>query len=138
MSTESLAAFRKSGQDELSKLAEEHMQHDLQQSDRDALRNAASKLSTYATVGSLLGLGLCVFMAYRLRTARNTMFKAFRAREKPTRVQFADGRTGGSSPLSILPCAFKATKPEWIHLQLVVLARADALSSETPQNLYPI
>ena len=99
MSTESLAAFRKSGRDELAKLAEEHMQHDLQESDRSALRNAAAKLSTHATIGSLLGLGLGVFMAYRLRTARNTMFNAFRAREKPTRVQFADGRTGGSSTL---------------------------------------
>ena len=94
MSTESLAALRKSTRDELSKLAEEHMQHDLRQNDRDRLRSAVSKLSTHATVGSLLGLGLGVFLAYRLRTARTSMFNAFRAREKPTMVQFADGRIG--------------------------------------------
>ncbi|KAL9129562.1 MAG: hypothetical protein Q9217_002018 [Psora testacea] len=95
MSTESLAALRKSDRDELSKLAEEHMQHDLRQTDRDALRSAASKFGTHATIGSLLGLGLGVFLAFRVRTARTNMFNAFRAREKPTMVQFADGRTGG-------------------------------------------
>lgn len=94
MSTESLAAFRKSGRDELAKLAEEHMQHDLRQSDRDVLRSAASALTTRTVVGSFLGFGLGVFMAYRLRTARTNMFNAFRAREKPTMVTFADGRTG--------------------------------------------
>ncbi|MCJ1417300.1 hypothetical protein MMC32_003642 [Xylographa parallela] len=93
MSAESIAAFRKSKSDELSKLAEEHMQHDLRQSDRDALRNAASKFSTHATIGSLVGLGLGIFLAYRVRSARTTMFNAFRAREKPVKVQFADGRT---------------------------------------------
>ncbi len=94
---ESLAALRKSTREELSKLAEEHLQHDLQQSDRDTLRSAASKVSTHATIGSLVGIGLGVFMAYRLRTARATMFTAFRATEKPTAVQFANGKTGGSS-----------------------------------------
>ncbi|MCJ1301027.1 hypothetical protein MMC08_003826 [Hypocenomyce scalaris] len=92
MSSDSLAAFRKSGRDELSKLTEEHMKHDLQQSDRDALRSAATKLSTYATVGSVLGLGLGLFMAYRVRRNRTSMFNAFRAKEKPTHVQFAGGR----------------------------------------------
>jgi hypothetical protein len=91
---DSLAAFRKSSRDDLTKMAEEHLQHDLQQSDRDALRSAARKVSTHATIGSLLGLGLGVFMAYRLRSARTAMFNAFRAQEKPTKVLFADGRTG--------------------------------------------
>ncbi|KAL9099960.1 MAG: hypothetical protein Q9163_004601, partial [Psora crenata] len=84
MSSDSLAALRKSTRDELSQLAEEHLQHDLRQSDRDALRSASSKLGIHCILGSLLGLGLGVFMAYRIRTARTVMFNAFRAREKPT------------------------------------------------------
>ena len=94
MSTESLAVLRKSSRDDLSQLAEEHMKHDLEPSDRDALHKAASKISTHTIVGSLLGVGLGAFMAFRLRTARTAMFDAFRAAEKPTKVVFADGRTG--------------------------------------------
>ncbi|CRK38953.1 hypothetical protein BN1708_007923 [Verticillium longisporum] len=74
-------------------LAEKHLEHDLKPQDRDALKSAAAKVSFHATVGSLVGLGLGVFMAYRLRRARADMFTAFRAAEKPTHVQFADGRT---------------------------------------------
>ncbi|KAK4569662.1 hypothetical protein LTR86_003427 [Recurvomyces mirabilis] len=92
MSTDSLAMFRRSLGPDLAKLAEEHMQHDLRQSDRDALQKAASTVSTHATVGSLLGLGLSLFLAYRLRTNRTAMFTAFKASEKPTAVRFASGR----------------------------------------------
>ena len=94
MSINSLAALRKNGQDEIARLAEEHMQHDLQDTDRDALKNAASKLSTRVIIGSLLGVASGVLLAYRVRSARTAMFNAFRAQEKPTKVQFADGRTG--------------------------------------------
>lgn len=97
---DSLAAFRKSSRDDLTKLAEEHLQHDLQQADRDVLRAAAARVTTHAAIGSLLGLGLGVFMAYRLRSARAAMFNAFRAQEKPTMVQFASGRTGKCLSLS--------------------------------------
>jgi len=93
MSSEAFAAFRKSSRDELLKLEEQHLQHDLRQSDRDALKSATSKLSTYTTVGSLLGLGFGVYMAFRVRSARLQMFNAFRTSEKPTHVQFAGGRT---------------------------------------------
>lgn len=92
MSSDSLAMFRKSMGPDLNALAEEHLKHDLRQSDRDALYKAASTVSTHATVGSLLGLGLGVFLAYRLRRARTGMFNAFKAREKPTALKFADGR----------------------------------------------
>lgn len=94
MSINSLAALRKNGQDEIARLAEEHMQHDLQDTDRDALKNAASKLSTRVIIGSFLGVASGVLLAYRVRSARTAMFNAFRAQEKPTKVQFADGRTG--------------------------------------------
>lgn len=64
----------------------------LEQSDRDKLHSAAQKFSTYASIGSALGLGLGIFLAYRLRSLRSRTFAAFRASEKPTHVQFADGR----------------------------------------------
>ena len=94
MSTDSLAVFRKSVGDDISKLAEEHLKHDLQDSDRDTLNSAASKMTTYAGVGSVLGLGLGLFLAFRVRSNRTKMFNAFRAAGKPTHVKFADGREG--------------------------------------------
>ncbi|OLN96260.1 hypothetical protein CCHL11_04414 [Colletotrichum chlorophyti] len=94
MSRESLAAFRKSpSSDDLAALAEKHLEHDLRDSDRDLLKNAASKVGRHATIGSVVGLGLGFFLAFRLRRARADMFAAFRATEKPTHVQFASGRT---------------------------------------------
>lgn len=89
----SLAAFRDERSAELRKLAEEHLQHDLTQSDRDTLRSAGSKVGTHAKIGSLLGLGLGIYCAVRLRTMRVAYFRAFRAMEKPVKVEFADGRT---------------------------------------------
>ncbi|KAG4430868.1 hypothetical protein IFR05_013652 [Cadophora sp. M221] len=93
MSFESLAISRKNVSQELAQLAEDHMKHDLQQSDRDALNSAAQKFGTFTTVGSLVGLGLGAVLAFRVRSARAGYFKAFRAMEKPTHVQFAGGRT---------------------------------------------
>jgi hypothetical protein len=91
--TGSLAAFRNSRSVDLRRLAEEHLQHDLSQEDRDTLRRAGSKVSTYAKAGSLFGVGFGIYCAFRLRSMRMAYFNAFRATEKPVRVQFADGRT---------------------------------------------
>lgn len=100
MSRNSFAAFRKSPQSgELAELAEKHLENDLRESDRDALEAAARKVSTHATIGSILGLGLGIFLAARLRRGRAEMFNAFRAAEKPTHVQFVDGRTGEHSAI---------------------------------------
>ncbi|KAK2626339.1 hypothetical protein QTJ16_004601 [Diplocarpon rosae] len=88
----SLAISRKNASHELAHLAEEHRKHDLQQSDRDTLDNAAQKFGRYTTLGSLAGLGLGVVLAFRVRRTRAEYFKAFRAMEKPTHVQFAGGR----------------------------------------------
>jgi hypothetical protein len=89
------AAFRQSpDHDDLAKLAEEHMKNDLRQDDRETLQNAASTLRFHATVGTLVGLGLGVYAAFRLRKVRMDMFKAIRAAEKPTHVVFPGGRTG--------------------------------------------
>ncbi|KAF4918151.1 hypothetical protein CGCVW01_v009168 [Colletotrichum viniferum] len=94
MSRDSLAAFRKSpSSDDLAALAEKHLEHDLKDSDRDLLKSAAARVSTHATIGSVVGLGLGFFLAFRLRRARADMFAAFRATEKPTHVQFASGKT---------------------------------------------
>jgi len=93
MSKETFAVFRRTHGDELGKLAEEHFNKDLEPSDRDVLRKAASKFSTHAAIGSLIGLGLGSLLAFRIRSSRVKMFNAFKAREKPTHVQFADGRT---------------------------------------------
>jgi hypothetical protein len=94
MSLQSLAMMRKNAGHELAQLADDHLNHDLQQSDRDALKSATQKFSTYTNVGSLLGLGLCVALAFRVRKVRAEYFKAFRAMERPTKIMFADGRTG--------------------------------------------
>jgi hypothetical protein len=68
----------------------------LEPSDRDALKSAASKLSTHANIGSLVGLGLGLALAWRIRSTRVKMFEAFKASKKPTHVRFADGREGSS------------------------------------------
>lgn len=96
MSFESLAISRKNASKELAQLAEQHLQHDLQQSDRDALNSAATKFSTYTTIGSVVGVALGAALAFRVRRLRTEYFKAFRAMDKPTHVQFADGRTGSA------------------------------------------
>jgi len=93
MSSETFAAFRRTHGDQLGKLAEDHFNKDLEDSDRDILRRAASKFSTHATIGSLVGLGLGALLAFRVRSARLKMFQAFKAKEKPVSLQFADGRT---------------------------------------------
>jgi hypothetical protein len=94
MSFDSFALSRKNASHELAHLAEEHMKHDLLQSDRDALNDASKKFRTFTAIGSLVGLGLGALLAVRVRRARTDYFKAFRAIEKPTHVKFADGREG--------------------------------------------
>ena len=64
----------------------------LRQSDRDALQKAASTVSTHVSVGSVLGLGLAIFAAYRLRANRSAMFSAFKTGEQPVAVRFASGK----------------------------------------------
>jgi len=92
--SESLALLRRQRTDDLSKLADQHMQHDLQSEDRDALKSAASTVSMWTTVGSAIGIGLGLYAAIRLRSSRKAFFAAIRAQERPTKVVFADGRTG--------------------------------------------
>lgn len=98
-----LAAFRRSPQhDELTKLANEHINADLTQSDREALVKATKSVATHTTVGSLVGLGLGLYAAIRLRRVRTEMFAAFRATEKPTSVIFANGRQGKQANRSFI------------------------------------
>lgn len=101
MSSETFAFNRRRARNELDALAEEHFKHDLQPSDRDKLQLASQKIAIHATLGSLIGIGLGTYFAFRLRRGRVAMFDAFKAKEKPTAVQFADGRTGKYLFLSI-------------------------------------
>lgn len=64
----------------------------LQDTDRDALKTAATKVSTHALIGSLVGIGLAGYLALRLRANRAAMYQSFRAADKPTHVKFANGR----------------------------------------------
>ena len=94
MSSDSLAILRKNAGQEITALAEQHLKHDLQDSDRDALTNAAGKIRNHVAIGSFIGVGLGVALAFRFRRSRMQMFQAFRAQEKPTHVRFPDGREG--------------------------------------------
>ncbi|KAI0014621.1 hypothetical protein F4780DRAFT_774090 [Xylariomycetidae sp. FL0641] len=104
----SLAAFRKSEHDDLVKLAEEHLKHDLNQSDRDALTKASSRVTMPTAVGTIIGLGLGVYAAVRLRRLRAEMFGAFRAAEKPTHVIFANGPPRYKPCPTLRPCYARA------------------------------
>jgi acid phosphatase family membrane protein YuiD len=70
MSSASFAYLRKTQGDELARLAEEHYKHDLQDVDKQTLKNAASKFSTSALVGSIVGIGLGAYLAFRVRANR--------------------------------------------------------------------
>jgi len=85
--------LRKNYGEDLANLAEEHLKHDLQPQDRDALNSAAKSLGTWTTAGSLIGLGLGALLAFRVRRNRMDMFNAIKGAEKPTHVTFANGRT---------------------------------------------
>lgn len=96
--SESLAVLRRRRSDELARLADEHLQHDLQPEDRETLKSAASTVSWWTAIGSTVGIGLGIYIAFRFRTTRKALFQAFRAQDKPTHVVFAGGRTGMSPP----------------------------------------
>ncbi|PYH82669.1 hypothetical protein BO82DRAFT_364059 [Aspergillus uvarum CBS 121591] len=90
---DSIPLTRSRRSDELTRLADQHLQHDLTASDRDALQSAARTVSLWTTVGSAVGVGLGLYTAFRLRSSRRAFFEVFRAQQKPTQVVFADGRT---------------------------------------------
>ena len=68
--------------------------YSLQQSDRDTLKSASRRLSIHASIGSIVGLGIGAALAWRFRVYRLKFFDAFRAKQRPTHVRFADGREG--------------------------------------------
>lgn len=91
----SLAAFRRNAEhDELAQLAESHFENDLTADDREVLKGAARTITWQASAGSLLGLGLGVFLAYRARALRRGLFDQFRSADQPRQLTFASGKTG--------------------------------------------
>ncbi|KAF2838831.1 hypothetical protein M501DRAFT_975691 [Patellaria atrata CBS 101060] len=85
--------MRKDAYDDLQALAEEHFKYDLQESDSDTLKAAASKFSTHVRIGCVLGMGLCLFPVFRLRAPGKQFLPSLRAADKPTNLKFADQRT---------------------------------------------
>ena len=92
--THAIAAFRRGRSHELAALAEKHLQQDLTSDDRQLLRTAANKVPIYTSIGTALGVGAGLFLAFRFRQARLRTWEAFKARDKPIAVRFADGREG--------------------------------------------
>lgn len=64
----------------------------LTESDRQALKSAATTISTSTMIGTLLGLSLGAYAAFRVRSNRAKMFQTFRAHEKPVAIRFSNGR----------------------------------------------
>lgn len=64
----------------------------LNESDRSALKSAAGTVSTATMIGTLAGLSLGAYLAFKVRSNRAKMFQAFKASERPTHVKFASGR----------------------------------------------
>ena len=77
-----------------NKLAQSHLQHDLTAEDRDALTAAGRTFGLYTTIGSVVGLGLGLVLAIRVRQGRRQMLTALRMTDRPTHVKFMDGREG--------------------------------------------
>ncbi|KAK3377485.1 hypothetical protein B0H63DRAFT_219651 [Podospora didyma] len=86
------AVFRAHPTGDLAKIGEAHLKQDLESKDRDLLKSAARKVSTHATVGSLIGMGLGLAMAWRIRANRIALYNAFQTALRPTEVIFANGR----------------------------------------------
>ncbi|XPS77119.1 hypothetical protein M3J09_009155 [Ascochyta lentis] len=76
--SEALAVFRSSPSKDLKQLSEEHLQHDLNQEDRNLLKRAGGRVSTHAGIASLVGVGLGIYCASRLRAMRLAYFNAFK------------------------------------------------------------
>jgi hypothetical protein len=95
--THSIAALRRGRSQELGELAEvaeKHLQQDMTPEDRQLLRKAINKVSIYTSIGTALGVGAGLLLAFRFRQARIRTWEAFKARKKPVAVRFDDGREG--------------------------------------------
>ncbi|KAK5655628.1 hypothetical protein OQA88_5559 [Cercophora sp. LCS_1] len=86
------APFRNTPDIDLAQISEQHLKADLPPEDRSRLRRAASSVSTHATIGSLLGMGLGLALAYKIHTNRIAFYNTFKVMSKPTEVIYSSGR----------------------------------------------
>jgi hypothetical protein len=111
MSTESLAYFRRHRGEELQRLADRHFEHDLQPEDRETVKKAAGQFSTWTAVGSIVGLSAGLLLTLRFRAARLRAYEAFKLKDKPTGLQFANGRV---SHLFQIASKLESTNSEFV------------------------
>eukprot|EP00026_Physarum_polycephalum_P018374 Phypoly_transcript_19935.p1 GENE.Phypoly_transcript_19935~~Phypoly_transcript_19935.p1 ORF type:complete len:184 (+),score=23.69 Phypoly_transcript_19935:91-642(+) len=90
---DSLALMRNGPHKAYAQLAEDHLQHDLNADERAILEKAAGKVSMHVTVGSLVGIGLGLALAFRLRQSAVRIFQTVKRAEKPIAFQYKDGHT---------------------------------------------
>lgn len=57
------------------------------------LETAAYKAGLHTSIGAGIGLGVGLFLSFRLRQRGRAIYAAAKSAEKPTALQFADGRT---------------------------------------------
>lgn len=55
----------------------------------------------HSTIGASIGLGVGLFLSFRLRRAGAAIYNAAKQAEKPTALVFADGRQGAFCPASV-------------------------------------
>ncbi|PYH88048.1 hypothetical protein BO71DRAFT_339714 [Aspergillus ellipticus CBS 707.79] len=76
---------------ELVRLADDPLQRTLRLQDRDALRDAARSILAGNVAGTLIGSGLGVWSAFRLRRARRAFARVFRVHDRPSHLFFRSG-----------------------------------------------
>ncbi|KAI9372243.1 hypothetical protein BJX61DRAFT_455718 [Aspergillus egyptiacus] len=72
---------------------ENDVKQNLRPDDFQVYKATNSVISTYPKAGGVIGGVIGLFAAFRVHSARRSLLQAFRAREQPTHVIFADART---------------------------------------------
>ena len=78
----------------LRKFSEGRYNSEFLPEDRFRVQAAIGRVVLYVFGSGGLGASLGVFLAYSIRRNRNAIFRALRARRRPTHVGLADGKVG--------------------------------------------